>query len=164
MIRPLRQRHRRMFTVLGILLPVLFAVGIASRNAAPSVDSLPAGLAAAPERFVDPLWERDDLFEQVPIQVRLARDATDAGNFGVQLVAKKDFLKPDLIVYWVTEPPASVETLPDEAVLLGQFDSSVALPLPADAAATGGVLVLHSLADNETVAVSQQLRFGLSTK
>jgi hypothetical protein len=35
MIRPLRQRHRHIFMVLGFILPVAFAVGIAERKPAP---------------------------------------------------------------------------------------------------------------------------------
>ncbi len=49
MIRPLRQRHRRIFFVLAVVLPVLFAWGIAARNGIPvmprdaSVDTAIAG-------------------------------------------------------------------------------------------------------------------------
>jgi hypothetical protein len=42
--------------------------------------------------------------------------------------------------------------------LLGEF-SSAALALPPEAAATNGVLVLYSLADNELVDESQPMRF-----
>jgi hypothetical protein len=48
--------------------------------------------------------------------------------------------------------------LPENATLLGEF-SSAALALPPEAAATNGVLVLYSLADNELVDESQPMRF-----
>jgi hypothetical protein len=35
MIHPLRQRHRRAFAVLAVLIPLLFAWGIAARRGIP---------------------------------------------------------------------------------------------------------------------------------
>jgi len=45
--------------------------------------------------------------------------------------------------------------LPDNARLLGVFNSSVALSLPPDAGPGSGVLVLYGLADQEIVGVSK---------
>src|SRR5258706_12756990 len=105
MIRPLRQRHRRMVIALGILLPVAFAVGIAARKPVPGMDSLPNGLVAVTQAFTATEWERADLFVKLPIGVRLLRENPGTGRFAVTFTAAKDFVKPDLLVYWVPGNP-----------------------------------------------------------
>ena len=155
MIRPLRQRHRRMVFVLGVLLPVAFAVGIVARKPVPGMTSMPKELVASPQSFAVTEWERADLFTKTPIQVRLLRESADEGRFAVEFSAAKDFVKPDLIVYWVAGNPNLTDKLPENARLLGTFNSSVALSLSPDAAQGSGVLVLYSLADQEIVEVSK---------
>ena len=155
MICLLRQRHRRMVIVFGVLLPVAFAVGIAARKPVPGMTSLPKELVASPQQFAVTEWERADLFTKTPIQVRLLRESAGTGRFEVEFSAAKDFVKPDLIVYWVAGSPKITDTLPDNARLLGAFNSSVALSLSPDAGAGSGVLVLYSLADQEVVEVSK---------
>ena len=155
MILSLRQRHRRMVIVLGVFLPVAFAVGIAARKPVPGMTSLPKELVASPQTFAVTEWERADLFTKTPIRVRLVRESAGTGRFAVEFSAAKNFVKPDLIVYWVAGGPNLTDTLPDNARLLGAFNSSVALPLSPDAGAGSGVLVLYSLADQKIVEVSK---------
>jgi hypothetical protein len=157
MIRPLRQRHRRLVVVLGVFLPVALAVGIAARKPVPGMTSLPKELVASPREFAATEWERADLFTKTPIQVRLLRESTGAGRFAVAFSAAKDFVKPDLIVYWVAgiSNITDTDTLPENSRLLGVFNSSVALALPSDAAPGSGALVLYSLAVQEIVDVSK---------
>ena len=155
MIRPLRQRHHRMVIVLGVFLPVAFAVGIAARKPVPGMTSLPKELVASPRTFAVTEWERSDLLTKTPIQVRLLRESAGTGRFAVEFSATKDFVKPDLIVYWVAGSPNVTDTLPDNARLVGAFNSSVLLPLSPDTAPGSGVLILYSLADQEIVEVSK---------
>ena len=157
MIRPLRERHRRMVIVLGVFLPVAFAVGIAARKPVPGMTSLPKELAASSQKFAVTEWERADLFTKSPIQVRLLRENAGAGHFAVEFSAAKDFVKPDLIVYWVAVGTRITNTIPDHAFLLGSFSSSAALPLPLEAGSASGVLVLYSLADHVIVETSKSL-------
>lgn len=158
MIRPLRQRHRRMAAVIGVLLPVAFAAGIAARKPAPTVATLPTALARTAQHFEALEWERADLFTKTPIQIRLLRESASMGHFAVMLAVAKDFVKPDLIVYWVAGSPSITDMLPNNARLLGALSSSVALSLPPDAASGSGVLILYSLADQELVEVSKPFR------
>jgi len=160
MILSLRQRHRRMFAVIGIVIPVAFAVGIAARKPVPSVTSLPMGLTASSKKFGPTEWERADLFAKTSVTIRLLRERAVASHFAVSFAAPKDFVKPDLIVYWVAGNPNITDALPDNARLLGAFNSSVALPLPPDIASGTGVLVLYSLADQEVVEVSKPFSAG----
>ena len=121
------------------------------------------GLSATPQKFPVPAWERADLFAKLPVRVRLLREKTDPGSLALAFSAATDyFVKPDLMVYWMAGNPLIGERLPEAAELLGGFDSA-ALPLPAEATHTNGVLVLFSLADNEIVGVSKSIQFNQPT-
>ncbi len=161
MIRPLRQRHRRIVIALGFFLPLGFVTGIAGRKPLPPASPLPPALTAASQAIEEILWKRTDLFSNTPVEVRLLRE-TISGRFAVQFSAATDFLKPDLLVYWIAGNPTISDPLSENATLLGKLDST-ALSLPSDGATNSGVLLLYSLADNVTVAVSKPLRFGDST-
>lgn len=152
-----------MVIALGIFLPVAFAVGITARKPVPSVTELPAALVATPQNFDAIKWERADLFSKSPVQFRLLREQKDAGRFAITFSATKDFVKPDLIVYWVAGNPNVTDTLPANAILLGSF-SATALPLSDEVAKSNGALILYSLADNEIVDVSKPVQFNDSTK
>jgi hypothetical protein len=47
-IHRLRRRHRRIWLVLAVVLPLLYVLALAARQAAPVVPSLPEPLRAAP--------------------------------------------------------------------------------------------------------------------
>ena len=158
MILPLRQRHRRLFAMLGVLLPVAFIVGVAARRPVRSVSTLPAGLETSSQRFTSTEWVRDDLFGKNLIQVSLLRESTSANQLAVSLSGPKDFAKPDLIVYWVAGTPGNPIAVPDGARLLGAF-SAGGLVLPDETVNAEGSLMLFSLADQEIVDVSKPLRF-----
>ncbi len=155
MIRPLRQRHCRMVIVLGVVLPIAFSVGIAARKPVPDMISLPKELVTSRQKFAATEWERADLFTKTPIQVRLLRESAGAGHFAVEFSAAKDFVKPDLIVYWVAGNSNIDHVLPDNALLLGGFNPYTPLPLVEHIGATSGRLVLYSLADQEIVEISK---------
>src|SRR6516225_8807213 len=116
MILPLRQLHRRIFAVIGALLPIAFVLGIAARKTVPSAVSLPMELASGPQAFADTIWERSDLFSKMPIQVRLLREHAEAGRFAVAFSGGRDFVKPDLIVYSITANTKITDKLPDDAL------------------------------------------------
>ncbi|HVY71171.1 MAG TPA: hypothetical protein VHH73_14665 [Verrucomicrobiae bacterium] len=162
MILALRQRHRRVFAALGIFLPVAIAVSVAIRKPVPVAASLPKGLAGSAERTGVTVWERADLFPKVPVRVRLSREDAK-GELAVDFRAGKDFVKPDLLVYWSAQKGAASDSLPADARLLGTF-SGGGLKLPAGTALTDGSLVLYSLANQEVVDVSGPVRLNLSTK
>jgi hypothetical protein len=158
MILALRQRHRRMFAVIGIVVPCSFAIGIAARKPIPTTANLPGEFRATPQPVVGDDWEYTDLFTNAPVRVHLLKDRTAEGRFAVFLSAEKDFVKPDLLAYWLPAYPKSVDALPEDAVLLGGF-SSAALPLPAQSLKSEGVILLYSLANNEVVDVSRRTDF-----
>ena len=162
MIQPLRRRHRQVFMLLGFTLPVVLIVGFATHPPVPAATGLAPDLTTTATTVSTLVWQRDGLFAKAPVQVRLLRAPDGIGRFALNLTGAKDFLKPDLLVYWVSGQPEITDTLPGDARLLGAFSAS-ALPLPAEAVHGSGVLVLYSLADNELVAVSRPVELNDST-
>jgi hypothetical protein len=162
MILPLRQRHRRMFAVLGALLTLLFVVGIAVRRAVPQPETLPPELSAQTVTYTATDYERGDLFDKFPIQARLWREQGTA-RLAVGFSAAKDFLKPDLLAYWSAAHPTTKDAWPEDATLLGAFVAGP-LVLPAEASVSDGFLILFSLANHEVVDVSKPTRFSHQTK
>lgn len=163
MIRPHRQRHRRIVIALGFFLPVAFAVGIAARKPLPETKSLPNEISPAINSFAVEVWSRADLFPKSPVRIQLLREQSGTGQFAVALSGAKDFVKPDLLVYWLDGNPSVTDALPNNAILLGEFNAPQ-LPLPAAAEKTNGLLALYSLADNEIVDVSKPIHLDGLTK
>jgi hypothetical protein len=155
MIRSLRQRHRQVVAVLGVMLPIAFAAGLAARKPAPKMASWPNGFSAKTIPFQNQEWRRTDLFTKSPVQVRLLRQHPDSGAFAIAFTTSADFLKPDLLVYWAAGTPAISDAVPNDSVLLGQFSTNADLPLPANTTATSGVLILYSLGDHAVVETSK---------
>jgi hypothetical protein len=155
MIRPLRKRHRRIFFALGVVLPVALIVGVAARRPVPVLNSLPTSLAESLQHLQEVQWNQGDLFKKEPVHVRLFREQENRGGFAIGFAAPGDFLKPDLIVYWVEGNTHVTDTLPDNARLLGGFNTSANLPLDAKSDSATGMLVLYSLANNEVVDASK---------
>src|SRR5690349_5696532 len=114
MIRTLRIRHRCVFAVLGVLLPVAFGVGIAARKPVPEMNTLPAELRGAAPQFSSVLWERSDLFTNMAIEVRLLREQNASGKFGIACSASPDFVKPDLLLYWSRGTTPVTDKLPGD--------------------------------------------------
>ena len=154
MILSLRRRHRRMFTIIGILLPVTFVAGVAARKPIPT--TAPSGALLPPRQtFSQSGWNRSDLFTNVAVRVQLLHDA--ANRIALQISTPKNFVKADLLVYWLPADSILKDNIPDDAILLGAFVSGQPLPMRPTAAEKSGRLILYSLAEHEIVAVSQSV-------
>ena len=143
-----------MMITFGMVLPVAFVTGIALRKSMPlrATPQLPAAFRASEM----PVWERSDIFLRVPVRVRLLRSPV---YFAVVFLPGRGFARPDLLAYWVPGTQSVSDALPDNAVLLGAFNSSGTFQLPQDADGLGGMLVLYSLADHEIVDWSKPIVF-----
>ena len=154
MILPLRRRHRRVFAAIGILLPVAFVAGVAARKPIPTTppsDALPSPRQTFSQRG----WNRSDLFTNVAVRVQLIHDAANTKRIALQISTPKDFVKADLLVYWLPADSIPKDNIPDDAVLLGAFVSGQPLPMPPTVVKKSGRLILYSLADHEILSVSQ---------
>ena len=154
MILPLRRRHRRMFAVIAILLPVAFVAGVAARRPIPTTTP-PVALLSPRQTFSQSGWNRSDLFTNVAVQVQMLHDAVNTNRIALQISPPKDFVKADLLVYWLPAESILKDNIPDDAILLGAFVSGQPLPMPLTVAQKSGRLILYGLADHEILSVSQ---------
>ena len=160
MILRLRQSHRIVVFALGVVLPMALIAGVALREQVPVVDPLPVALVA-PQKFTIQVWQRGDLFGKEPVNVCWLSDGNAEGVRALNFSTGKNFVKPDLLVYWTTNAPGDL--LPGNAILLGGFGAA-ALRIPAGIMGWQGVLVLYSLADGVMVDVSQPVRLTDTTR
>src|SRR3954465_12640407 len=120
MILPLRRRHRRMFAVIGILLPAAFVAGVAARKPIPT--TAPSAAPLSPRQtFSQSRWIRSDLFTNIAVRVQLLHDPANTNRIALQIFTPKDFVKADLLVYWLPAESILKDSIPDDAVLLGAF-------------------------------------------
>ena len=152
MIRPLRQRHRLMISLLGVTLPVAFAAGLAARRPVPVAMSVPPELAVKASNFGNVVWTKADVWPDQRIITSLRRDVT--GSVAVEFMFH-ELVKPDVLVYWAQGKETAGEGLPDNARLLGALANRTPLPIPADVRGETGRFVLYSLAEHEVVATSK---------
>lgn len=156
MIRPLRQRHRVMMLALATIVPTAFATGLLSRREIPVQATVDAGLAAGVAPWVQ-VWDREDLWSGFNLRTRLFRTGNLPGSIAIEISSKSQIVRPDVLAYWVPREGPIQGGVPDEAILLGKFDSVHPLPLalPGEAARLTGTVILYSLADQEIVATSK---------
>jgi hypothetical protein len=155
-IRALRRRHLRAFTLLAVVLPAILVAALTTRRTPPVV-------ASAPTALTDPTldtWVAFDSAEaqalEVSIRIRLlAPAATTSGpmtRLGVELEPTRAIGRPDVLVYWTALAPGSNEALPSDALLIGAMGGTrprrFELPRPAQ---SSGSLVLYSAAHREVL-------------
>jgi hypothetical protein len=141
---------------LAVTLPAAFALGVAIRAKVPT-SHLPIPGVSDENRNQRALWTRTDLWEKLAIETRLLTFGSAPSQVAIQLIPTVQIVRPDVLVYWVAGEGKLQMSLPDDAFLLGSFDSTNprSFPLPGVAPKQTGSLVLYSLADQEIIAVSK---------
>lgn len=128
-----RRRHRRIFQVLILTLPIALGAALSMRAADPVMDALPAPLRdAAPPRPAD----GEIIWTNLPLRMEVWR-----ADAKVRLRATAPLRVADPLLYWAAEAPTT-PALPGEARLLGPL--SDAAPQTFSLPAPGGVLLLSS--------------------
>jgi len=150
MIRPLRQRHRRMFCALAVVLPLAFVVGVSARRSVPVAEPLLPKLTAQTSQPSQVVWTRSNLFPGRRIVTDLRKDAKAALALELR---SHDVVRADVLVYWKPGDRAAEDKLTD-AWLLGALSNGTPLSIPAALHGQSGRLVLYSLADHEVVVTS----------
>lgn len=147
MIQPLRTIHRRVFSTLALVLPVILVVGLSARHkAAPTAIS---ATRAPSSNSMQRLRSSSRLWRTHAIQTEVFTDPSEPGQRYVLLKPVQALNEPDLLLYWSAREPSG-DSLPAEARLVGIFSPNRELTLPSDAA-PGGYLTLYSLAHQSVV-------------
>jgi hypothetical protein len=135
-------------------MPIVFSIGIAARRPVPNMTFLSGALPTSSRDSAATVWERSDLFAKETIQALLLRESGKGGRFALELSGPRNFLKPDLIVYWLAGGTKITDSVPNTALLLGAFGAGP-LFFPTNQPAGDGFLLLYSLADQEIIAYSK---------
>lgn len=147
MIRPLRRRHRAMVLGIALVLPPLYVTSLRGRADVPLSNALASTVLAVPTEGVGrPLaltW-----LGGPDVAARLFRGGV------IELRAREDLRRPDVLVYWSPVAAAALGGIPGDPsrrVLLGTLAGTQprGYPLPPDAFEHDGVLSLFSLAHGE---------------
>ena len=151
MIRPLRARHRAMMVVLAVVVPLLFAAGLAARRAVPrSMDSPPGEQASSYEDF-EVIGRDDRAWGELPIITIWLRASGADTRCAVTLELSRPVKRPDLLVYW-DDHPSDAGDLSEEARLLGRLGGRRRLTWEVPTPSGSGRLVLYSTAWKKVVA------------
>ncbi len=152
MIRPLRRLHRRVIAVLAVVVPVVFALGLAARRPNPR-SALPAALTPPSLALLD-VGSLGHLWPGLEIEVRLGFDRSEPARPVLVLIPASPPEAPDPLVYWA--PEGAAPSLPAGAVLLGSLAGTApqTFQLPAEAAAGTGSVLLYSPAWGKVMAAA----------
>lgn len=161
MIRQLRLQHRRLFWILAVLLPLVFAAGIAGRSQIKN--SVPSTFIEQRVRLSQILYDGASSWERTDARwVIRTDDATIRLTIDVY-PGEDNVPAPDVLMYF-TPSPKSQDSLPSDAVLLGamplnrsqqfEFPQGVAKHFQRHLSGTQassplGSLLLYSLARHE---------------
>jgi len=140
MIQPLRNYHRFIFEVLGLLLPLIFLLGLAVR---PSVTKSVNAAALPGGQKISELtgaWKHHSI---------TSRLYTDGSTVLLQIQPASNLNEPDLLLYWSTEPAPPTSDVLKNATLFGAFEANHLYQLPPDT--KRGSLLLYSLAHQRLV-------------
>lgn len=156
MIRPLRRRHRRIISVLAVLLPLAFIAGIASRKSIPAMAEIPPAIRPAAPEFTHLIFEQNDLWGQFDITTRVYADTLPPSRLAVELHPQRYLGFPDLLVYWNAGAAGAAKIPPQEAFLIGVLSGreKSRFLLPATALETDGSVILYSLAQQQRIATA----------
>ena len=158
MILPLRRYHRRVFSFLVVVLPLLVLIGIMRRQSPPSLDTIPPELLPQSRTYAETTYRREDLFANSGVTMSLWKDSSTE-DYAVRLVAPQGLARPDVSVYWFSSHLDPLNQVPPTAQWLGSFASAI-LPVPKEALQTEGRLILFSLAAGEILETSKPFRLG----
>ena len=149
MIRPLREWHRRVVSLLALTLPVSYVALLAHRAPA-EPDAMPFTAHHAGRVAAGPTFE---LLAEPRVEGRLLGTRGDWSPDALQITPSGDPGIPDLLAYWSPAPGDGHELPPDArfiGALSGGRDQVFLLPAPG---VTQGIhVILFSLARGEIVA------------
>jgi hypothetical protein len=146
MIRPLRQRHLVMMTLLAILVPLVLVAALTARSAVPLAEAIPGSLVSVPPERSDGWYE---LAPDIPARVRIRQEKD---GWKLDYLPVGDPEKPDLLLYWSASPADGSGKLAADAILLGSLAGAQARTFPVEEEIDrAGYFIVYSLAHAEVV-------------
>lgn len=106
MNRPLRQRHRTLWWLLAVSLPLGMAASLRARAPQPTNAEVPTLQTPAGDEGDEPMqltFQRDDLWGSLPLRTSVLTAST---RHFLELQPLRDLRRPDVLVYWL--PDASL--------------------------------------------------------
>lgn len=171
MIRKLRRRHLWLWSILAVVLPLLFVASLIARRDPPRVDRIQPPLESAKPSATTDLagtmrWQGAD------VETRLLARGSDASL--ISLTPNGRGLAADLVVYWTDSAPVIEDGLPSGARLLGSLGNGTSLLVPQTGrlasrpkAATDrldGYLSLYSVSRRHVVAHADLSKLDLKVE
>ena len=138
MIQPLRVVHRRAFVALALVLPAILLIGLGARRPGFAPRAHPTGVPDT----VNVVRESSNLWQKHAIQSKFYSRSDRPQNIYLVLQPAQELNEPDLLLYWVTNPPRG-DILPADAQLVAAFTTGKAFLLPLEEKRAGH-LVLFS--------------------
>lgn len=153
MIRSRRQLHRNTFTALALIVPGLLAIVFFFRPDVPPVAAIEARLMQQAGFSTTKDWQ-PHVVSSGAYEFEV-QSLTNNVNNSLRLLLRptKVILKPDLLVYWTSQPLTN-QKLAQDAILIGSLSgtSRRELLLPSAATTRQGTIVIYSIAHGEVIA------------
>ena len=140
MIQPLRAVHRRAFVALALVLPAILLIGLGARR--PGLG--PRAHATRGPDTGNIVRESSNLWQKHAIQSKFYSRPDRPQDIYLVLQPAQELNEPDLLLYWVTNPPQG-NVLPADAQLVAAFTTAQVSLLPLNEK-RAGYLILFSLA------------------
>ena len=154
MIAPLRKRHRLMWSVLTLIVLGVLFLALTNRSQVPVSEALPDTLKASTFQAsvgssAEILLVTEDFFADPPTAARLARSGS---SLKLELNPQDAVRQPHVLVYW--RPEGAGDGV-GSAHLLGQLLDGGAQTFDLPGRATGGEIVLYSLAHQQVLTSAE---------
>ncbi len=146
MINSLRKRHRGIFGLLAIALPLLFIAALLARKPVPKMSEYSLATETDASGFPHLLYSSGDNFADPLIVTYLRSDSLPAANLLLQLDVKEHLQAPEPLLYWIRSSKTAEFPPPATAIFLGSIRGKGLqdFTLPSDAQETDGRLVIYS--------------------
>jgi len=147
--RGLRQRHRRIWLVLLIVIPLVYVAGLAARRAPLTMERIPDRLTGTFEVSAQPLIESTFAIGETEFGARLFSREGSSSPAVVELERRgtTPLVHPDVLVYWTPTTSGREQSMLADAYFMGILTEgqSQQYALPEESTQRDGRLLFYSL-------------------
>ncbi len=154
MIRSLRNRHRRFFIFLAVVLPLLFLAALLSRKDPPRMSDLHSLFPSNNLETGPLLMENETLLEDMGIRFQLFEARDDHPRRILKIHMDRSLSIPDPLLYWYAGNGDGGDQPPDTAFFLGVLDNrkTQAFLAPERSPSLDDWVMLYSLGHQKKIA------------